>query len=52
MKEERVIGKMRRKSNNRDRYVDTWDIVGVRDPYKCPECEYLGYPCDRHSDRY
>ena len=27
-------------------YKCSWDVIGVRDEYKCPECEYLGTTCN------
>lgn len=30
---------------------NTWNKVGSRDEYSCPECIYLGCLCDRCKDR-
>lgn len=34
---------------DRDKHKDSWNVVGVKDKYRCPECEYLGRPCDIHD---
>lgn len=34
-------------------YIDSWNVIGVRDDYVCPECEYLGTMCDKcKGDNY
>lgn len=46
MKEEKVIDFR----EEYDKYIDEWDIIGVKDKYRCPECEYLGEKCDIHKN--
>ena len=28
-------------------YNNGWDVVGVKNIYKCPECQYLGRVCEK-----
>ncbi|AUO78383.1 TPA: hypothetical protein KRE09_002342 [Clostridioides difficile] len=31
-------------------FLDDWNIIGKRNIYKCPECQYHGNKCDRHNN--
>lgn len=28
-----------------NKHKDSWDVIGVKDEYVCPECQYLGKVC-------
>lgn len=30
-----------------EEFTKDWNVVGKTDRYKCPECEYTGFKCDR-----
>ena len=44
--EEYKVIKLEYEGKKYENYKDTWDIIGIRDEYVCPECQYLGSTCD------
>ena len=44
--EEYKVIKLEYEGKKYENYKDTWDIIGIRDEYVCPECQYLGRTCD------
>lgn len=31
---------------------DSWNTIGYKETYQCPECSYLGKKCPKCSDKY